>query len=259
MNWPVIVDKLPAFAHGLGVTLGLLLLCLATGLALALPLAVARVSARRWLAWPVWLFTYVFRGTPLLVQLFIIYFGLAQFDGVRSSLLWPGLREPWFCAWLAFSLNTAAYTVEIFAGALRATPVGEVEAARAYGLRGATLYRRILLPSALRRALPQYSNEVVATLHATAIVSTVTLVDVTRVARDIYANHFLPAEAFGSAAVIYFSLTFVLVGLFRALEHRYLRHLRVDHVDRVDRADHGGPTVTPSTTAPTLSAPSHQV
>jgi arginine/ornithine transport system permease protein len=228
MNWPVIFDNLPAFAQGLRVTLTLLVLSLVTGLALALPLAVARVSARRWLAWPVWLFTYVFRGTPLLVQLFIVYFGLAQFDAVRASLLWPWLREPWFCAWLAFSLNTAAYTIEMFAGALRATPVGEVEAARAYGLAGAKLYQRILWPSALRRALPQYSNEVVATLHATAIVSTVTLVDVTRVARDVYSNHFLPAEAFGSAALIYFSLTFILVGVFRALEHRYLRHLRAD-------------------------------
>jgi arginine/ornithine transport system permease protein len=226
MNWQVIVDNLPAFAGGLRVSLTLLAASLVTGLLLALPMAVARVSARRWLAWPVWLFTYVFRGTPLLVQLFIIYFGLAQFDAVRSSALWPLLREPWFCAWLAFASNTAAYTTEIFAGALRATPAGELEAARAFGLGGHKLYTRILLPSALRRALPQYSNEVVSTLHATAIVSTVTLVDVTRVARDIYSNHFLPAEAFGSAAVIYFSLTFILVGLFRWLEHRFLRHLR---------------------------------
>ena len=227
-DWTVIQESLPAFAQGLGVCLVLLGLSLATGLVLSVPLAVARVSAQRALWLPVWCFTYVFRGTPLLVQLFVVYYGFAQFEAVRTSPLWPLLREPWFCAWLAFALNTTAYTTEIFAGALRATPHGELEAARAYGLSGWTLYTRVLLPSALRRALPQYSNEVVGTMHATAIVSTVTLVDITRVARDVYANHLLPAEAFGTAALIYFLLTFTLVGGFKLLEKRFLRHLQTE-------------------------------
>ncbi len=226
IDWDVVAQSLPEFAAGLRTCLVLLLISVATGFVLSVPLAVARVSARRWLAGPVWAFTYVVRGTPLLVQLFIVYYGLAQFEALRESVAWPLLREAWFCAWLAFALNTTAYTTEIFAGALRATPHGEVEAARAFGLAGATLYRRILLPGALRRALPQYGNEVVGMLHATAIASTVTLVDVTRVARDVYANHLLPAEAFGSAAVIYFALTFTLVGLFKLAERRWLRHLR---------------------------------
>ncbi|MBL8307089.1 MAG: ABC transporter permease [Rubrivivax sp.] len=226
MAWDVIAAHGPAFAHGVAVCLGLLSISLATGFVLSLPLAVARASHRDALARPVALFTYVVRGTPLLVQLFIVYYGLAQFAAVRHSIAWPLLREPWFCAWLAFSINTTAYTTEIFAGALKAAPPGEVEAARACGLAGAALYRRILLPAALRRALPQYSNEVVGLMHATAIASTVTLVDVTRVARDLYANHLLPVEAFGSAAVIYFSLTFALLGLFRLAERRWLRHLR---------------------------------
>ena len=225
MDWQVISSSLPEFGHGLRVCLTLLFISVATGLALSVPLAVARVSSRWWLARPVWLFTFVFRGTPLLVQLFVIYYGFAQFPAVRESSLWPLLREAWFCAWLAFALNTTAYTTEIFAGALRATPHGEVEAARAYGLAGFKLYTRVLLPSALRRALPQYSNEVVGMMHATAIASTVTLVDVTRVARDVYADHLLPVEAFGSAAVIYFTLTFSMVGAFKLLERRYLRHL----------------------------------
>ena len=123
-------------------------------------------------------------------------------------------------------LNTTAYTTEIIAGALRATPSGEVEAAHSYGLTGYKLYTRILLPSALRRALPQYSNEAVGMMHATAIASAVTLVDVTRVARDVYANYLLPAEAFGTAAAIYFVLTFTLAGGFKLLELRFLRHLR---------------------------------
>jgi arginine/ornithine transport system permease protein len=226
MDWQVLSEALPEYLQGLRVALTLLALSLAIGGLLSLPLAIARVSARPWLSGPVWAFTYVFRGTPLLVQLFVIYYGLAQFEAVRNSIAWPLLREPWFCAVLAFSLNTTAYTVEIFAGALRATPHGEVEAARAYGFSGLQLYTRVLLPGALRRALPQYGNEVVGLLHATAIASTVTLVDVTRVARDLYSNHLLPAEAFGSAALIYFLLTFTLVGAFRLLEGRYLRHLR---------------------------------
>jgi arginine/ornithine transport system permease protein len=226
MDWPVIAQSLPEFAHGLWVCLVLLVLSAVTGIVCSVPLAVARVSPRRWLAWPVWAFTYVIRGTPLLVQLFIVYYGLAQFEGLRESALWPLLREAWFCAWLAFAVNTTAYTTEIFAGALRATPHGEVEAARAYGLSGAKLYTRILLPSALRRALPQYGNEVVSLMHATAIASTVTLVDVTRVARDVYANHLLPVEAFGTAAIVYFALTFSMVGAFKLLEARFLRHLR---------------------------------
>jgi len=226
LDWAVIHSSLPEFAAGLGVCLLLLAISVSTGFVLSVPLAVARVSAKPWLSRPVWLFTYVVRGTPLLVQLFIVYYGFAQFPAVRDSFLWPLLREAWFCAWLAFAINTTAYTTEIFAGALRATPHGEVEAARAYGLHGFKLYTRVLWPSAWRRALPQYSNEVVGMMHATAIASTVTLVDVTRVARDVYANHLLPVEAFGSAAVIYFSLTFLMVGGFKLLERHYLRHLQ---------------------------------
>jgi arginine/ornithine transport system permease protein len=226
LDLDVVAASLPAFARGVGVSLPLMTLSLATGFLLSVPLAVARVSARPWLRLPVWAYTYVLRGTPLLVQLFIVYYGLAQFAAVRDSFAWPLLREAWFCAWLAFALNSTAYTTEIFAGALRATPIGEIEAARAYGLAGAKLYRRILLPGALRRALPQYGNEVVGVMHATAIASTVTLVDVTRVARDVYANHLLPVEAFGTAALIYFTLTFTLVGAFKALERHYGRHLR---------------------------------
>ena len=226
MDLGVIAGAAPDFLRGLQVTLLLLVVSLASGLLLSVPLAVARAARRPWLRGPVWLYTYVLRGTPLLVQLFMIYFGLAQFEWVRDSAAWPLLRSAWFCAWLAFTLNTSAYTIEILAGAIIATPHGEIEAARSLGLSGPTVLRRILLPGALRRALPQYGIEAVQVLHATAIASTVTLVEVTRVARDVYANSFLTAEAFGSAAVIYGVLTALLVFGFRALERRYLRHLR---------------------------------
>jgi arginine/ornithine transport system permease protein len=226
MQWHIIVESLPLYVAGIRTTLVLLLISLASSLVLSIPLAVARVSPNRWISKPVWFYTYVLRGTPLLVQLFILYHGLAQFEAVRESVVWVAFKNAWFCAWLAFTLNSTAYTTEIFAGALKATTIGEIEAARSYGLHGYTLYRRILLPSALRRALPQYSNEVVGLMHATAIASTVTLVDITRVARDVNANYLLVTESFGVAAVIYFVLTFSLVGVFKLLERRFLRHLR---------------------------------
>jgi arginine/ornithine transport system permease protein len=226
IDWSVVAGSLPDFFAGLKVTLILLAISLATGLLLSVPLAVARVSANPWVSKPVWLYTYVIRGTPLLVQLFIIYYGFAQIDFIRHSAAWALFREAWFCAWLAFAINTTAYTTEIIAGALRATPHGEIEAAKSLGMSAFDLYRRILLPSALRRALPQYSNEAVGMMHATAIASTVTLVDLTRVARDVYANHLATVEAFGTVAVFYFVLTFSLIGLFRLAERRWLKHLR---------------------------------
>lgn len=226
LDWNIIIESLPQYGVGIRTTLVLLAISLLGSFILSVPLAIARVSERPWLAGPVWLYTYVLRGTPLLVQLFILYHGLAQFEMVRQSVAWVLLQNAWFCAWLAFTLNSCAYTTEIFAGALRATPSGEVEAARSFGMGGFWLWARILLPSALRRALPQYSNEVVGLMHATAIASTVTLVDITRVARDVYANHLVITESFGVAAAIYFVLTFSLAGAFKLLERRFLGHLR---------------------------------
>jgi arginine/ornithine transport system permease protein len=226
IDWPVIVAAFPEFMSGLRVTLTLLIIALVTGFVVSIPLAMARVSKNRFVSTPVFLFTYVIRGTPLLVQMFMVYHGLAQFEWMRQSALWPFFRDAWFCAWLVFSISTTAYTTEIFAGALRETPSGELEAAQSLGMTRMQIYSRILWPGALRRALPQYSNEVVGLMHATAIASTVTLVEITRVARDVYYNHLSPVESFGVAAVFYFILTFSVVGLFKLLERRYLRHLR---------------------------------
>lgn len=225
IDWGIIAANIGPFVSGLKVTLILLAISCATGFVLSVPLAVARVSPRRVLRLPVFLFTYVLRGTPLLVQMFMVYHGLAQFEWIRESAAWVALKSPWFCAWLVFTLNTTAYTTEIFAGALKATPSGEIEAARSLGLSEGSIYRRILLPSALRRALPQYGNEVVMMMHATAIASTVTLVEITRVARDVYYNHLTVTESFGVAAAIYFALTFSIAGLFKLIEGRVLRHI----------------------------------
>lgn len=226
MNVDVIAESLPLYLEGLWTTLQLLALSLAVGLAAALPLAVARASRRRWLSGPVWAFTYVIRGTPLLVQLFLIYYGLAQFEAVRDSLLWPWLSNAWFCAVAAFAINTCAYTVEIVAGAMRSIAPGEVEAARSLGMSPAQVLRRIVLPSALRRSLPAYGNEAIMMLHGTSLASIVTLLDLTGAAREVNSRHFLPFEAFVTAGAFYLVLTFVIVALFRRAEARWLGHLR---------------------------------
>jgi arginine/ornithine transport system permease protein len=223
MEWGVVQDNLPQYLSGVVVTLQLLLLACGLGLAAALPLAMLRSLPSPWAHKPVWLFTYVIRGTPLLVQLFLLYYGLAQFEAVRASVLWPWLSSAWFCAVLAFAVNTCAYTTEILHGAMKAVPSGENEAAKALGMSRWVMLRRIVLPSAFRRALPAYGNEVVLMLHATSLASVVTLYDLTGAARELNSVHYLPFEAFITAAVFYAVITAVLVALFRAAERRWLQ------------------------------------
>jgi histidine transport system permease protein len=222
----------PGHWSGLVVTLWLTVASVVLGFALALPLAVVRVSTRPWLAAPVWLFTYVFRGTPLYVQLLICYTGLYSLEAVRATpMLNAFFKDAFHCTLLAFTLNTAAYTTEIFAGAIKATPRGEVEAARAFGMSGFVLYRRILLPSALRRALPAYSNEVILMLHATTLASTATITDVLKVARNAASDYYLPFVAYGLAALLYLAVTLGLVWAFHRAERKWLAHLRPVHSD----------------------------
>nr|WP_316641099.1 ABC transporter permease subunit [uncultured Roseateles sp.] len=229
MNLDAVASSLPLYLAGLLTTIQLLLISLALGLAGALPLAVLRASSSPWLSGPVWCFTFVMRGTPMLVQLFILYYGLAQFEWVRDSAAWPLLSSAWFCAVLAFGLNTCAYTAEIIAGALRAGSLGELEAAQSLGLSRGAVWRRILMPSALRRALPAYGNEVIMMLHGTSLASIVTLADLTGAAREVNSRFYLPFEAFITAGLFYLALTLLLVALFRAAEQRWLRHLQPRH------------------------------
>ena len=233
MEFDVILrpENLRLFWEGSLNSLALLLVSLVVGGLLSLPMALARVSDRVWLRGPVWLFTYVVRGTPLLIQVYLIYYGLGQMEYIQArwdeSFFWRVFKEPFFCAALAFSLNTCAYTTELLAGAIRHVPPGEIEAARACGLSEWACLRRIVLPSSLRRSLPGYSNEVIMMLHSTSLASAVpALLDITGAARSIYADFYLPFEAFISAGLIYLALTLVLVQLFRWAEKRWLAHLR---------------------------------
>jgi len=226
MDFEIIAENLGLYLEGLVTTIELVFISLAIGLLMAIPLAVAASSKNPLVRAPVFCFTYFFRGTPLLVQMFLLYHGSGQFETVKNSILWPILREAYWCALIAFTLNTAAYTAEILRGAIKTTPHGEIEAAKACGMSWFLRLRHIVLPSAFRRALPAYSNEVIFMLHGSAIASVITIVDLTGAARIINSRFFSPYEAFITAGLFYMALTFTLVLLFKWLEKRWFAHLR---------------------------------
>ena len=224
MNWEVIIKWLPKLAQGATLTLELVAIAVIAGLLLAIPLGIARSSKRWYVRSLPYAYIFFFRGTPLLVQLFLVYYGLAQFDAVRESSLWPYLRDPFWCATVTMTLHTAAYIAEILRGAIQAIPPGEIEAARALGMSRPKAMFYIILPRAARIGLPAYSNEVILMLKASALASTVTLLELTGMARTIIARTYLPVEIFFAAGMFYLVMAYVLVRGFKLME----RWLRVD-------------------------------
>lgn len=227
IDFIVIFDNLDRFWFGLSVTLQLTIIPLVLGTLIALPLAVARSRGHPALSRFVWFYTYIFRGTPLLVQTYLIYFGLGQFSTIRESFLWGSfLSNAWWCALIAFTLNTTAYTTELLRGAIESLPKGELDAAKACGLSSFQQLRRIVLPSAFRRALPAYSNEVIFMLHSSAVASTITLQDILGVGRWLNGRYYLAYEGFVTAAVFYMILALLINRGFQLWEQQWLAHLR---------------------------------
>ena len=224
LNWAVIIKWLPKLAQGATLTLELVAIAVIAGLLLAIPLGIARSSRRWYVSALPYAYIFFFRGTPLLVQLFLVYYGLAQFDAVRESFMWPYLRDPFWCATATMTLHTAAYIAEILRGAIQAIPPGEIEAARALGMSQPKTLFYIILPRASRIGLPAYSNEVILMLKASALASTVTLLELTGMARTIIARTYLPVEIFFAAGLFYLLMAYILVRGFKLLE----RWLRVD-------------------------------
>lgn len=232
MNWAVVFqpESLAMYGEGLLTTLGLLASSLAIGAILAVLFALALTGRQPWLRRLVGAYTFVIRGTPLLIQVYMIYYGLGQLEWIQArwDAVWPWtwFKEPFFCALLAFSLNTAGYTAEMLAGAIRETAAGEIESAQAFGMSRRQVMMRIVLPSAMRRTLPAYSNEVVMMLHSTSLASAVpAMLDLTAAASRIYSDFYLPFEAYLFAAAIYLACTFCLIGIFKLAERHYLAHL----------------------------------
>ncbi|MHA2937952.1 ABC transporter permease [Vibrio sp. RC27] len=222
MDFSLIVDSLPIYLSGLWTTTWLVSLALILGLIIAIPLALARNSNNPVLYLPAWAYIYFFRGTPLLVQLYLIYYGMDQFFPVKGTL-W---EFAWFCALVSFFLNTSAYTAEIIRGAINGLPKGEVEAAKAYGMSTIQAFRRIILPSALRRALPAYSNEVIFMIHGSAVAGIVTIMDLTGAARLVNSRYYAPFESFLTAGLFYMMLTFTVIWVFKRAETKLLAFMR---------------------------------
>ncbi|MEN3930592.1 ABC transporter permease [Microvirga sp. W0021] len=210
----------------LPLTLQLAAIGISIGAFFAMILALMRVSGYAILDWPARAYVFVFRGTPLLVQIFLIYYGLGQFMLIKKSFLWPFLREPYWCAILALVMNTAAYSSEIFRGGLLSVPHGQVEAARACGMSRLMIFRRITLPLAIRQALPAYSNEMISMIKATSLASTVTIMEITGVAGSIISETFRAIEVFVIAGAIYLAINFVLTRILGAMEYWLSPHLR---------------------------------
>ncbi len=204
---------------GIPVTVSLVVSSVAIGGVLALALTGIRRTSRPG-EWLVSAYVFALRGSPLLVQIFLIYYGLGQIDWIRSSFLWPFLREPWWCAITALALNTAAYQAEVLRGGLNAVPKGAIEAARVCGMSRLMTFRRIVLPIAVRQALPAYTSEVVIMVKATSLASIITLFEITGIAHSIVSETFRAFEVLSIAGLIYLVMNFALTRAFRWLEIR---------------------------------------
>jgi octopine/nopaline transport system permease protein len=221
-----LLNTLGQLFAALPTTLGLFVLSIALGCLLALGVTWMRVSGGRVLSRVARVYVFVFRGSPLLIQFFLIYYGLGQFPVIRHSFAWPLLRDPFFCAVVTLALCTAGYTAEIFRGGLLAVPQPQLEAARACGMSGFLLFRRIIAPIALRACLPAYSTEMVLMVKSTALASLVTVWEMTGVAQRIIAHSYRTMEVFLCAAAIYLTLNYILVRALGLLEYRLSSHQR---------------------------------
>lgn len=218
------IKWLPKLIQGATLTLELTAISVIAGLIVAIPLGIARSSKLWYVRSLPYAYIFFFRGTPLLIQLFLVYYGLGQFEVVRDSVLWPYLRSPFWCAVITMTLHTAAYIAEILRGAIQAIPPGEIEAARALGMSRFKTLVHIVMPRAARIGMPAYSNEVILMLKASSLASTVTLLELTGMTRTIIARTYQTVDMFLIAGLIYLVMSFVLIQGFKLLE----RWLRVD-------------------------------
>ena len=214
------------FQAGASMTLQITVISVLIACSLSLPLAILRRSEHLWLRWPIRLYVSFFRGTPLLAQLFLVYYGSGQFRAELNELgLWWFFRDPYYCALLTFVLNSTAYQLEILRGGLKAVPFGQIEAGVALGLTTFQQYKKIILPNAYRIAFPALGNEIILLLKGSAVVSVITVLDVMGQTRRIFSQTF-DLSVYFWAAVIYLAMTTVFVLLWRRLEKCLTRHMR---------------------------------
>lgn len=220
IDFPFILESFLALVKGIPITVELTVISVAVGFCLAVLLTLMRGSRFAPLRWFVAAYVFAFRGTPLLVQMFLIYYGPGQFAFIRHSFMWTVLREPFWCALISLSLITAAYGSEIIRGGLHSVPVGATEAGAALGLSEFQKYRFIIFPLALRNALPTYGNEIIMMVKGTSLASVITIMDVTGIAYQIIAESYRVTAVFVMAGMIYLALNFMVIGLVTALERK---------------------------------------
>ena len=221
MDLELMINSFPKLLNASVITLKLLSLSLFFGLFIGLLFAVMRMSKNLILNKFAYCYSYLFRGTPLLVQIFIIYFGFGQIEFIRNSVLWVILKEPYWCAIIAFALNTGAYTSEILRSAFQTIKKGYIEAGKSLGISSKIIFYKIQIPIAIRQSLPAYGNEIILMLKGTSLASTVTLMDLTGVAKYIISTTFKPIEVFLVAGSIYLFMTFIIHNLIKFLERKY--------------------------------------
>ncbi len=221
MDFELMINSFPKLLNATVVTLKLLSVSLIVGLFIGLLFAILRLNKNIFVNKFAYGYSYVFRGTPLLVQIFIIYFGLGQIESLRSSFLWVILKEPYWCAILAFALNTGAYTSEILRSAFQTIKPGIIEAGKSLGISNKIIFCKVQIPIAIRQSLPAYGNEIILMLKGTSLASTVTLMDLTGVAKYIISTTFKPIEVFIVAGGIYLFMTFIIHNLIKFLEKKY--------------------------------------
>ena len=224
----LIVKNFFNIVSALDETLLLLLISLPIGFLLSLLFALCRVSKYKLLSKPVAAYIFIVRGTPLLVQIYLIYFGLSSIKFIRESFLWIILKEPFWCGVLALTINTVAYGSEIFRGGIQSVSKGQIESGKSLGFSIFELYKRIIFPIALRNVLPAYGNELILMVKATSLVSLTTYMEMTGIARKLMAKTFAPVEAFIAAGILYLFLNFLMVQLVKYLEWKYNPHLRLN-------------------------------
>jgi octopine/nopaline transport system permease protein len=221
MDFDLMITSFPKLLEAAVVTLKLLSASLFFGLFLGLFFAILRLNKNIFINKFAYGYSYVFRGTPLLVQIFIIYFGLGQIEYLRSTILWVILKEPYWCAIIAFALNTGAYTSEILRSAFQTIKPGIIEAGKSLGISNKIIFYKIQIPIAIRQSLPAYGNEIILMMKGTSLASTVTLMDLTGVAKYIISTTFKPIEVFIVAGGIYLFMTFLIHNLIKYLEKKY--------------------------------------
>ena len=220
MDIDLIITSFPKLLGGALITLKLLSASMFFGIFIGLFFAILRIK-NNFLSKIAYGYSYVFRGTPLLVQIFIIYYGFAEIDLIRETFLWEAFKEPYWCAIIAFALNTGAYTSEILRSAFETIKIGYIEAGKSLGISKKLIFYKIQIPIAIKQSLPAYGNEIILMLKGTSLASTVTLMDITGIAKYIISTTFKPIEVFIVAGSIYLFMTFIIHNVIKFLERKY--------------------------------------